>query len=701
MNQAIHRPRRALALRCALICSSAVTAPALAQTSTSPPAASTLNRVVITGNPLGNADLAAPVSVLEGDALVLKRGSSLGDTLGGLPGVSSTYFGPNANRPTIRGLDGDRVKVLSNAGASLDASSLSFDHAVPIDPLIVDRIEVLRGPGALFYGGSAVGGVVNTLDNRIPKQRLNGVSGAAELRLGGADSERGGAALVEFGNSGGSGGGTGSGGDFALHADVFGRNTSDLKVPRYTPVESGAPLPQASRVRNSASETRGGALGGSLFFRNGYIGVSADTYDSRYGTVAEADVVIKMKRQHVALASEIKGLSGPVSALRLSLNSTDYEHREVDGAGVVGTTFKTRGNELRVEAEHAPLGPVRGVLGLQAEDFDFSALGDEAFVPSTRTRRQGLFALEELTWAGGTLSAGARLEHARIGSKGDTDPAVVKFGAAAERSFSLRSISLANVYKLNTDWAVSASVSRTERAPTSFELYANGVHAATAAFERGDSNLGKEKGMNLELALQWKSGSDHLRLGAFSTRFSRFISLEAAGTQDVTGADGQVETFPLYVFKPVRARLNGLEFEGRHRVAQGRAQQPWTLDASGKLDLTRARNTDTGEPLPRVAPLRLNLGLDAANGPWGGRIEVDHNARQARVPATDTATAGYTIVNLSLTRRINLGDGDALWFVKLTNLGDTLAHSASSVQTIRSLAPLPGRGVKTGLRVTF
>ena len=695
MNTRLHRLRRALAIGLALLSNLAALAPTCAQSSASPPAANTLNRVVVTGNPLGNGDIAAPVSVLEGDALVLRRGTSLGDTLNGVPGVSSTYFGPNANRPTIRGLDGDRVKVLNNAGASLDASSLSFDHAVPIDPLIVERIEVLRGPGALFYGGSAVGGVVNTLDNRIPRQRLNGVSGAAELRLGGAESERGGAALVELGSN------NNGAGDFALHADVFGRNTSDLKVPVHTPVEDGTPLARSSRVRNSASDTRGAALGGSLFFRQGHVGVAVDTYDSTYGTVAEADVVIKMKRQHVGLAGEFKGLSGPLSALRLSLNSTDYQHREVDGAGVVGTTFKTRGSELRVEAEHAAVGPVHGVLGLQAEDFDFSALGDEAFVPTTRTRRQGLFALEELAWFGGSLSAGARLEHAQVRSQGDVDPLAQKFGAPAERSFLLHSVSLANVYKLSAAWSASASVGRTERAPTSFELYANGVHAATAAFERGDKDLGQERGANLELALQWKAGTDHLRLGAFGTRFSRFISLEASGTQAVTGNDGTVRTFPLYVFKPVRARLNGLEFEGQYRVAQGAARQPWTLDLTGKFDLTRATDSDTGEPLPRVAPLRLNLGLDAANGPWGGRIEVDHNARQSRVPATDTASAGYTLVNLSLTRRISLSASDALWFVKLTNAGDALAYSASSVQTVRSLAPLPGRGLKTGVRVTF
>lgn len=683
-------PRRAVALAASL----AFLPSAFAQLAAPAPAAAAsapstrLQQVIVTGNPLGSADVAAPVSVLAGDELVMRRGSSLGETLASQPGVSSTYFGPNANRPTIRGLDGERVRMLTNAGASLDASTLSFDHAVPIDPLIVERLEVLRGPGALLYGGSAVGGVVNAIDNRIPKDPIERSSGALELRLGGAGRERGGAVLAETGN-----------GRFGLHVDAFGRDTSDLRVPRFTPIEDGAALPSATRVRNSASRTRGGAVGGSLFFDGGHAGLSVDSYDSTYGTPAEADVQIEMKREHLGLAFERREL-GPIAALRGTANRTLYRHQEVEGDGAVGTTFQSTGNELRLEAVHAALGPLRGTLGAQLEDFDFAALGDEAFVPSTRTRRQALFALEELAWAGGTLTGGLRIERARVRSAGDSDPADAKFGPPAERSFSLRSVSLANLAKLSPDWSIAGTLSLSERAPTSFELFANGVHVATAAFERGDPTLQKERGTNLDLALLWKSGDDHLRIGAFTTRFSRFISLEATGSDvGVVNDDGDVESFAEYVFRPVRARMSGIEIEGRRRLAQA----PWTLDLSGKLDLTRAKNLDSGEPLPRVAPLRLLLALDAVRGPWGARVELDHAARQDRVPATDRATPGHTLVHLALTRRFAVGSNgsDALWFVKLGNVGNTLAYSASTTQSVRDLSPLPGRFLKTGVRLSF
>ena len=436
----------------------------------------TLPPVIVTGNPLGSNAIAAPVSVLGGDELVRRRGTTLGETLNGVPGVSSSYFGPNANRPIIRGLDGDRVRILSNSGVSIDASALSFDHAVPIDPLVVERVEVLRGPAALLYGGEAIGGVVNTIDNRIPKYSLTGLSGSAEVRLGGAERERGGSGLIEAGN-----------GDFALHVDAFGRKTADLLVPRYAPVEAdGTVLPTTRHIRNSAARSDGGAVGGSYTFGHGYLGVSAENYSSRYGTVAEEDVVIDMHRQRTSLAGELRDLGGWIRAVRGQINDTRYHHDEIDGSGAIGTTFRTSGTDSRIEVEHAPLGPVKGVVGVQFENLGFAALGDEAFVPTTHTHKRAVFIVEEGLSPIGKLSGGFRVERANVDSDGDADPAAARFGPPQQRSFDLRSASLGTVYDLNTEWSLSGNLSTSARAPASYELYANGVHAATGAYERGD-----------------------------------------------------------------------------------------------------------------------------------------------------------------------------------------------------------------------
>ncbi|KNZ30739.1 MAG: hypothetical protein AD742_20615 [Methylibium sp. NZG] len=659
------------------------------------PGAQALPPVIVTGNPLRANELSTPASVLSGNGLVLRRASTLGETLDGLPGVSSSWFGPNANRPVIRGQDGDRIRVLGNAGASLDASSLSFDHAVPIDPLVVERIEVLRGPAALLYGGSAVGGVVNAIDNRIPRAAVGAPTGAAELRLGGAADERGVGALVEAGGAG-----------FALHADAFWRNTGDLRVPSFDrPTDTGAE--RRERIVNSASRADGGALGGSLVWGSGFLGASVDTYRNTYGIVAEEDVTIRMKRDKLAVAGEARDLAGPIRTVRAQLQRTDYQHQEVEGTGEVGTTFDNKGTDGRVEIEHAPIvlpiGPLRGVLGVQAERARFSALGEEAFVPSTRTAQTALFVLEELALAAlGPLSVptrltfGGRIERTRVDSAGDDAGAVVpKFGRALSRTFSTGSAAVGAVASLTPQWQLSGNVAYTERAPTYAELYANGVHIATAAFERGNPDTPKEKSANIDVALEWKAGDTRLKASAFASRFANYILLAATGEPDFLTDEGDL--VPVYAFAGVPAQLRGLEFEGQWRALDG----PQRIDLDGKLDVTRASNRSTGEALPRIAPLRTTLGLNWASGAWTARGEVVHAASQKRVPADDVPTGSYTLVNLSASWSLKLGGLDGLVFAKLNNLGNELGYNAASAATIRALAPLPGRSLSAGLRVAF
>lgn len=696
--------RRPLALSAHLLCLSLAAFPLLSQaqqsaakpftlpTEATSAGSEKLDRVVTTGNPLRSADLAQPVDVLSGDALILRRGSTLGETLDGLPGVGATYFGPNSNRPTIRGLDGDRVRVLSNSGSSVDASSLSFDHAVPMDPLVVERVEVLRGAAVLLYGGNAVGGVVNTLDNRIPRKSLGSFGGAAELRLGGAASERNAALLLE--------GGTGEGKDgFAWHADLSGRRAGDQATPRFSSVDG-----LSSHVRNSASDSHGGALGASYVFANGFAGLSLDDYRSDYGVTVEPDIKIKMQRQRLAAAGEWRAGEDKNALLqRLSwqLSRSDYEHKEIEGSGEIGTVFKSRGNDLRLEAEHRAFGPVHGVLGLQWEKSDFSALGEEALVPSSRTQNGAVFLLEQYDAGPLTLSAGARAESVRVDSDGDAaDAAEPKFGAASTRQFKPHSFSLSGSYALNTvlpGLSLNLNLNSTERAPMFYELHANGVHVASGAFERGDANLGLEKAKGVDLGLQWKTANQLLRLNVYQTRFSSYIALDATGEAHIEpGADA----LPVYAFKSVPALLHGFELEGR-----------WTLPAqwlpgavlnlSAQLDGVRGENRATGEALPRLAPLRATFGLDAQQGAWSGRLEWRLAARQDRVPELDKPTAGYGIVKLSLARQFMLGNSDALWYLKLDNLANKLAYSASSVPTIRELSPLAGRSLHTGVQVRF
>jgi iron complex outermembrane receptor protein len=641
--------------------------------------------VLITGNPLRDDRPQAAASVLQGTPLLLRRGVALGETLDGLPGVAATYFGPNANRPVIRGQDGDRIRLLSNGAASLDASALSFDHAVPIDPLVVERIEVLRGPAALLYGGSAVGGVVNTVDNRIPTAPVDGLGGAAELRLGGAAQERGGAVVLETGGQG-----------FAWHADAFVRRTDDLAVPAYDRPDEGGST-RADRVLNSASRAEGGAVGGSWQWQGGHFGLSLDTYRNHYGVVAEEDVTIRMRRDRLAVSGETPLATGALAMLRGHLALTDYTHTEFEGEEV-GTVFDQRGIDGRLEAVHRPLalggGQLDGVFGLQWERARFAADGEEAFVPGTHTSQVGLFMLERWRRGDTQLSAGLRRESVEVRSDGDAaDADEPRFGAPQSRRFQPLMASLGAAQTLAAGWELALTLSHSERAPTFYELYADGVHVATAAYERGDPGQRTERGRHAELSLNWARGAHSVQASVFQSRFSRYLALLPTGE---TFVDGD-ESFPVYAFEGVAARLRGWELDGRWRAVDG----PWRLDLGLRADGLRADNLSRGEPLPRIAPWRVALTADLQRGPWGVQVQWRHAAGQTRVPADDRPTAGWSMLDLALTWSTRAAGQPVLLFLRGSNLGDTLAYNASTTATLRGLSPLAGRAVNLGLQLRW
>ena len=673
--------------------SAAVNTPAATTTTPTPASA---GQVIVTGNPLGSARLAQPATVLSGEGLALRRSGTLGDTLDGLPGVSASTYGPQASRPVIRGLDGDRVRLLDNGGASADASNLSFDHAVALDPLVVERIEVLRGPAALLYGGNATGGVVNAIDNRIPRQPLQALSGRVELRLGGAAAERASAALLEGGQSG-----------LNWHLDAAQRLSADLRTPRFNPVADAAAGPPTTRVVNSAGQSRSAAFGVSWADAMGFAGLAVDDHHNNYGVTVEPDVTIRLQRQRLQLATERRLSGGALSAWSLQASQTRYQHQELEGSGAVGTTFASRGQDLRLQATQTPLAlpglaagaHLGGAFGLQAESLDFSALGSEAFVPSTHTRSLALYTLQTLTLNPVILSAGARIEQVRVRSDGDAAGTTEdRFGRPAERRFTPSSLSLALQWPLAAGWAASASLGRTQRAPAYYELFADGVHVATGAYERGNPQQALERSRHAELGLQWQRGADLLRLAAFTTRFANYIALDASGQAvAVEGPDGQVSSVPEYRFTGVPARLQGFEIEARARLAEA----PWALDGHASLDAVRGSNGATGAALPRLAPLRAQAGLEAARGAWRLGAQWRVSARQDRVSDGDLPTPGAGLLDLWGSWRQRLGGADAVWTLKLSNLGDVLAYQASSLRTARLLAPAGGRSLWAGLRLGF
>ncbi len=681
-----------------------------------------LQQVTVTGNALGNAEGIQAVQVLQGEELLMHSQSTLGGTLVSTPGVSSSYFGPNASRPIIRGMDGDRIKILNNSASSHDVSALSNDHAVPSDPLTVERIEVLRGPAAIMYGGSAVGGVVNLIDNRIPVQPMESLSGKADVGWSTVNKESRAAVMLESGNE-----------RYGLHVDAFGRHSSDMGVPDTLACTKSGSSASAKAICNSANTSRGYALGGSVFWDKGYLGLSGTHYNSTYGTVAEDTVTIGMQSDRYALETEIRHPISGWDNMRLQFTNTDYQHTEYE-SGEVGTVFSQEGQELRWSAKHqavaSPWGQWQGVVGWQGEDSRFAANGAEAFMPSTQTRQSAIYLVEELKKPWGGFSFGLRSEAVKV--HGDAfDPegdGATRYTAATTNTFSPISSSLGVLYKLSSDVSLKAHWARTARAPKDYELRADGVHVATAAYEQGSVTLQTEKTRQMDIGMAWGQGPHTASLNYFDNRFSNYIGLNAtgdvvngdgvvggAGTDTVacTSADADNDCWDKYAFSAVRAQFKGWEAMAPLRLTGSSGLFPaidglalWDLKL--RADSVRASNLDTGEALPRIAPLRWGAALSRQSGPWRVAVGLD-KVQAPRLGPSQVATAGYTLWNAQLIYRQKVRANDAIWYVKGENLTDKLAYPATSVLTStaadaitgRPKAPLPGRNIRLGLQVYF
>ena len=667
-----------------------------------------LPQVTVTGNPLRNSDGAQTVQVLQGEALLMRLESTLGETLSATPGVSSSYFGPNASRPIIRGMDGDRIKILNNSLASQDLSALSNDHAVPLDPLAVERIEVLRGPSAIMYGGSAVGGVVNVIDNRIPTQPMSGLSGKSDVGWSSSNQEARGAAILESGNE-----------KFALHVDAFGRQAQDQAVPDTMACGKVGAASSAKAICNANSSAHGYALGGSVFWDKGYLGLAANTYRSSYGAVAEDNVRIDMQNDRYALESEIRQPVAFLETLKFQFGNTDYGHTEFD-MGVAGTVFAQTGQDMRLSGQHqrlqTVLGPLQGVWGWQGENSRFSAVGPEAFMPSTQTRQSAFYLVEELQQPWGSVSLGLRSETV------DVDGDAFKANSATAQTFSPASSAMGVVFKLTSEWSFKGHLAQTQRAPKDYELRADGVHVATAAYEQGSTSLATEKSRQINLGLNWASGPHKARLNYFVTRFDNYIGLNDSGNvvneEGVVGGNGCADSnpdngcFSKYTFNAVRAEFTGHELETLLRLSGNNGLLQTTGDALWDLtlraDAVRATNLDTAQALPRIPPVRLGATLARLSGPWRMALGVEH-AQAPRLGPAQVATQAYSLWNAQISYRQKIDAQHALWYAKLDNLGDQLAYSATSVLTTtasdavsnRPKAPLPGRSIKLGLQVFF
>jgi iron complex outermembrane receptor protein len=614
-------------------------------------------------------DFVPTISEISGRKLDKKRAQTLGETLSRETGVTSTQFGPGSSRPVIRALDGDRIRVLQGGLGTLDASGTSADHAVAGDPLLIDRVEIIRGSGALLYGSSAIGGVVNTVSSRIPTRLQYDSKIKFDSRFSTVDAGRTLGLLVNH-----------SAGDWAYHFDGILRASGDYRTPIKT-------------VANSEAETLEGALGVSRITDNGYWGASFSSFGTHYGVVKEEETVIDLNRQRLDFAGEFK-TGGWIESGRVAGALSTYKHTESGhdhhalvalggGDDEEGTVFKNTGGEFRADLRHRPWGAIQGIVGLQTQAFRLSARGEEAFLPTTNNVQGALFAFEELSTGNWTHNFGLRGEYSRVNSLGGG-----AFGAEASRSFLTPSVSLGTLYRLSDVYSLGLNTSFTERAPNYQELFALGQHMATSTYEIGNSNLEREIGRSAELSLRRKQGKSEARATLFVQDFTRFIGLIPNGATDVDSG------FAEYEFRPISAVLYGAEFELREQL-------PWTLfdgiwELETRLDVVRGFNRTDRTFLPRVTPVRETVGLSYRGNAVAAEIEIQRSEAQTQLAANEQKTPAFTMLNLGAEMPVTTSFGALRLTARLNNALNVEARN--HVSFVKDVAPLPGRNFIVGLQ---
>jgi iron complex outermembrane receptor protein len=627
--------------------------------------------VVLGGQARGTLATFQPVEVLDAGDLTSRMDMTIGETLTREAGVSSTYYSPGASRPVIRGLQSSNIRVLEGGIGAGDASTTSPDHAVTIDPLAAEKVEIVRGAAALLYGGTAVGGLVNVTDNRIPSEKPEKpVTGTLDLRLGSVADERSGGLVLD-----------GRGGPIAWHLDGTLRDTGDYGIPGAAFVDGGGPV---GTLPNSDVETETATAGVSWVGGKGYVGASYRWFDTLYGIpvsledpTAPGEVRIDMQQRRVDVDGAWTNPLGGLRGVHVRLGTTDYEHQELEGEAI-GTEFLGDGWEGRVDLPHDIGERVSGTAGAQAGRADFEAIGDEAFLPRSRTETAALFLVEEIRIGPSTIKLGARYE----------DQEVEDLTAGLRRTFDGPSGSVGYMYSSGDRGAVAIDLSRTRQFPTAEQLLSFGPHLATFSFEIGDPDLQETVATGADLSLRGRAARVSGALSLFATRFDDFVFEEPTG--------GVTDGLPEFQFQQADAEFVGAEAHG-DIVLWHREPHHLTLELTG--DVVRAELADSGEPLPFIPPLRYGLGLRYDGRRFWGSVAADHADEQDRVADFETTTAAYTLVGAEFGVRFFVGG--VVQEVRLLGANLLDEEARNHVSRLKDLVPLPGRNVALGYRLLF
>ncbi len=698
-------------------------------------------------------DQFATVTVLPNEEIRRAGGATLGDLLFSKPGITGSSFAPGASsRPIIRGLDVNRVGIVENGIGSNGASDLGEDHFVPIDPLSTNQIEVIRGPATLRYGSTAIGGVVSATNNRIPEAlptcaaapfRTYGLPTkaplanaespscvTAETRTAVSSVDRGveGGILLDAG-----------GGNFAVHADAYGRKAGDYSIPGY-PYLFDQTRPVNGRQPNSAAQATGASVGGSYIFHGGFIGAAITQNDSLYRIPgidgADHQTRIDARLTKITAKGEYRPDAAAIEAIRFWAGATDYKHNEIGLADAadpttsgVRQTFANKEQEGRVEVQMMPFNArfatVTTALGLQASRQELTATSPDdptsplngLWDPNKNTKVAG-YVFNELKFSETTKAQIAgRIE--RVNLTGTTpglipemfdlaaNPADIGPATARNLSFTPKSASIGLIRNLPAGLVASITGQYVERAPKPAELFSRGGHDSTITFDIGNPNLGIETAKSIEIALRRATGPLRFEATAFYTRFNGFIFRRLTGNtcEEVACVGPADPNFPLElnqaIYSQRDATFRGGEFQSQLDISQFYGGI-WGIE--NQFDVVRATFSD-GSNVPRIPPVRAGAGVFWRDANWLARINYLHAFAQNDIAViAETPTAGYNLLKAEISYRTKL---DSSWFgareMLVGLVGNNLLNDniRNSVSYNKDEVLMPGIGVRAFANLKF
>lgn len=631
--------------------------------------------VVVTASPFSKSIEAVnkPVNVLSGDNLQNASAATLGETLNDQLGISSASFGPGVGLPIIRGQSDNRVKVMQDSVGSMDASAASPDHAVTLEPLLANKIEVLRGPAALRYGSGAIGGVVNVLDNRIPSELPEKLTGGAELRNASANNETVGVANLNA-----------AAGDFAFHIDGVKRASDDMDIPGYAQKNPENPANAAKGfVPNTDAKSTSGTLGASYINGDDFIGISINKLNNNYGVPPDGDELVRidMHQTRYDLKGELNNPFDSFQKISAHIGHNNYEHTEMEN-GVPGTKFTNDAYEGRIELIHNPFDFFalnwNGAIGVQSAKSTFAAIGEEAFIPKSDINSLGIFIVEETKHNNWTYELGARTDSQKIAPTLDQ-------GQSKGNSIHHDTINLSatTTWHFTQDQQFSLGIAQSQRAPSVEELLANGPHPATGSYLIGDANLNEETSTNIEFGYHLHHDNFQFSTNLFYNHVKDFIY--ARNLNEI------IDDLNSYQYTQANATFKGFETELKIPFSQY-----WNLRLFS--DLVRATLDDDGD-LPRITPMRIGSSLDFNFNQWSANISATHSAKQNHAGDNESETEAYNRIDARVDYTFTNAGADYTLFAKATNLSNAEIRNASSY--LRDIAPEAGRSLQVGIRVKF